>query len=305
MNKNTNTLLIALLLLLLIGALGWGWSQRSKAQEAQAGQEELGQELSQMEMLRDGLANQVDSLSVAYEEALGENEQLAGNLAATRQQLESTRASLNEALRTKDETARSAYNIRVQIQELLEVRAVLERQLLDVRAQNDSLRRVNLDLRNELSGTRNERDELAELNDAMQREIENLTLGNFKATAFQVETLQRNNRVGDRGRRIRTIRVAFDLADVPAEYQGVRPIYLVITDAAGTPIPTESPIERTVTVNGSEMALRAQEAKDYNVEQSQRIVFVHELSDRLESGIYRAQVFTDIGILGASSFRLN
>ncbi|MEM6397155.1 MAG: hypothetical protein AAF741_12470 [Bacteroidota bacterium] len=305
MNKNTNTILLVLLLLLLIGALFWGFNQSKKAADAQAGQEELGQELSQMELLRDGLSNQVDSLSMAYEAALGENEELAGSLAAAQQQLANTQAELRRTTNIKNETARSAYNIRVQIEELLEVRSTLERQLLDVRAQNDSLRTVNLNLRNELSGARNERDDLADLNDAMQREIETLTLGNFKATAFQVETLQRNNKVGDKGKRIRNIKVEFDLTSVPEEYQGVRPIYLVITDASGTPIPTENPIQRTVTVNGSEMALRAQEAKDYNVEESQRISFVHELSDKLNSGVYRAQIFTDIGILGASSFRLN
>ena len=194
----------------------------------------------------------------------------------------------------------------MQIEDLLEVRAQLEEQIIDIQAENDSLRRRNVALQNELSGTRNDRDALARLNESMQREIEALTLDNFKATAFQVEALRGSrDRLTTRGRRTQRIKVEFDLADVPPEYQGLRTLYLVITDEAGTPISTENAIAATATVNGAIMNLRAQEAREYNIEASQRISFVHERGSRLDEGYYRAQVFTDVGLLGASSFHLD
>lgn len=306
MDQKRFGLLAGLLLLALIGAIIWGLSQKSQLAEVSAEREAIDQELGQMSLLRDGLANQVDSLSAAYERAAQDNEALAGSLANSQEQLEAARRSLAQVRADKEETVRSAYNIRVQIDDLLKVRAQLEDQIIDIQAENDSLRRRNVALQNELSGTRNDRDALARLNESMQREIEALTLDNFKATAFQVEAQRGNNdRLTSRGRRTRRIKVEFDLADVPAEYQGVRTLYLVITDGAGTPIPTESPITATATVNGATMNLRAQEARDYNIEASQRITFTHELDSRLDAGYYRAQVFTDIGLLGASSFHLD
>jgi hypothetical protein len=50
--------------------------------------------------------------------------------------------------------------------------------------------------------------------------------------------------------------------------------------------------------------LIAARARDVNITASQRLSFTHDLEDRLRPGFYRVSVFTDIGLLGAASFRL-
>jgi hypothetical protein len=92
--------------------------------------------------------------------------------------------------------------------------------------------------------------------------------------------------------------------EVPAEYRGIRPLYLVITDESGTPVTSEKTLPTQIKVAGQSLTIMPIEIKEMNIEESQRIDFNHELDDKLTSGYYQAKVFTDVGLLGASSFRL-
>lgn len=78
----------------------------------------------------------------------------------------------------------------------------------------------------------------------------------------------------------------------------------MITNENGVPITSENPLQTESVVGGQRMDLIAQEAKEINLGDSQRLSFTHELSDKLNRGFYRASVFTDVGLLGAASFRL-
>jgi hypothetical protein len=52
------------------------------------------------------------------------------------------------------------------------------------------------------------------------------------------------------------------------------------------------------------MDLIALEGRDVNVEKNQRISFTHDLDMKLQAGYYRAQIFTDLGLLGAANVNL-
>jgi len=138
----------------------------------------------------------------------------------------------------------------------------------------------------------------------MQGEIENLTLANFKASAFQVVLEKKNKKATAKSRRARRLKASFDLTEVPAKYQGVRPIYLVITDETSSPIKLDNPIKAQVMVNDQATDIIAAEQKEISIEANQRISFTHDLSSKLKKGYYRVIAYTDIGILGTSNFRL-
>lgn len=302
MNNNKGLIALAVILgLALIGALIWGFNRSSQADTLASEKEELTNEYEQMTQLRDDLASQVDSLSLAYENLATENTNLSGSLANTQQELQSAQ---NALARAKRNSAAEINDLRAQIQELIEARSGLESSLVRLQAENDSLRTRTGVLEVDLGEARNENETLNRLNNAMQGEVERLTLANFKATAFNVELRQRNDKVTTRSGRARNIVVNFDLANVPEKYQGVRPVYLVITDENGNAINPTGATKATATVNGQSMDLLAQEIKEVNIEESQRLSFTHELDDKLDDGYYRVSVFTDIGLLGASNFRL-
>lgn len=291
----------AILALLLLLAGWWGLGQKKERMALADENVALTSSLNDLQQLKDDLSQEVDSLRMAYVSLAEENTALQGSLAEVESRLAKRDADLRAA---KKQGASEVNNLRAEIQELLAFKAELEETIYAIKSENDSLRNVTGQLEADLSTVRADNEALNRMNNTIQDELKRLTLANFKATAFQVEAERKSSKATAKSGRTRRIRVTFDLANVPSEYQGTRPLYLVITNESGVPITTESPIQAQSVVGGQRMDLIAQEAKEVNVAESQRLTFTHELSDKLPSGFYRASVYTDIGLLGAASFRL-
>ena len=295
-------LAVAIILALLLGLSSWqGMRLKKEKRELIQEKEELSGELSGLEEIRDNLATEVDSLQEAYFQLAEENENLQGSLAEAQKQVAQKSTALRNASRR---SASEVNDLKAQIQELLQAKTDLENSIILVQAENDSLRTRTGILENDLSIAQQENQALANLNRTIQDELERLTLANYKASAFRVEVGQKNAKLTAKSRRARTIAVDFDLTNVPEEFQGVQPIYLTISDEKGTPIQATNPIQAEVNVNGQPMDIIAVESKEVNIAASQRLSFKHQLSEKLAPGFYRAAVFSDIGLLGATSFRL-
>ncbi len=302
MDKRISIVVIVLLLLALIGALVWGFNNSAEAEGLGIQNTETNQALSDMTEIRDNLTREVESLQTDYQSLATTNQELEGQLSTSKDELTKAQSAISRAKRNG---AAEANDLKAQIEALLQARSGLEGAIAGLQRQNDSLQNRTVALESDLSMSREENNTLNNMNEAMQREVNKLTLDNFRATAFQVELLQKNGeKVTAKSRQARRMQVTFDLAGVPQQYQGVRPLYLVVTDEKGTPIATENYISATSTVNGSRMDLQALAAKDVNIGASQRLSFNHELDERLRAGFYRASVYTDIGLLGAANFRL-
>ncbi len=267
--------------------------------------EALSTEVSEMEALKADLEVEVDSLQTAYEALSDENLTLASDLSAAKKRINRRDRTIKAVKATNTNNEAELFGLRAEIQSLLGAKSRLETSIFALQAENDSLRTRTGVLEIDLSTARQDNEELASLNRSIQEEVGRLTLANFKASGFKVELQKkRKSKVTAKSRRARRIDASFDLADVPEEFQGVRNIYLVISDDKGTPIKLDNPINATVKVNGQDTDIIAAEAKEVNIGSAQRISFKHDLQSKLKKGYYRAAVFTDIGLLGASSFRL-
>lgn len=299
MNNRGLAILAGVLGVLLIAAIIWGFNRNTAATELASEGEALKTENQSLVEIRDQLLGDVDSLSAAYEDLAYQNEELVGDLSTTQTELESVRSALANAKRS---SAARSNDLQAQIQQLIEVRSRLENNITALQAENDSLRMRTGVLETDLARTQDERQALEELNTSMQDEVNRLTLRNFKASAFSVDLRQKNSKVTSKSGRIRTIDVAFDLTNVPERYQGVRPVYLVISDEQGNPIDIDNTISANANINGQDVPLKANQAKEVNISESQRLSFTYELQDKISAGFYRAAVFTDIGLLGASNF---
>ncbi|MBI1224254.1 MAG: hypothetical protein GC192_03370 [Bacteroidetes bacterium] len=296
--------LLILVILLLLGLIGlgvWGYKANSAKNELASQNEELTGQVGDLSGLRDNLQHQVDSLQTAYVTLAEENKNLQGSV----DKAESTIASQSAAItKIKKQRASETSNLKSQIEELLKAKMQLEGNIKDLQSENDSLRMVTGQLTNDLATAKGENDALATLNKTMQDEMKKLTLANFKASAFRVEVERKRPKATAKAGRARRILISFDLTDVKQQYRGLRPLYLVITDDKGTPIKYANPIQAQVTVNGQTQDIQAVQKKDTDIVENQRLTFTHELEDKLKSGYYRVAVYTDIGLLGAASFRL-
>lgn len=257
--------------------------------------------MDELNVLRENLAREIDSLEQEYSILAEENESLSGSLSEAETKLASTESSLSAA---KRKNASEINSLRAEIEDLISAKAQLESRINNIQMENDSLKMVAGILTEDLSLAREENQALNNLNETMNQEVKKLTLANFKASAFRVDTEQKNDKVSAKARRVREIKVSFDLTNVPSEYQGLRPLYMSISDDKGVPIQSENPINTKVVVNGQAMDLIAQKTKDVDIADNQRLNFSYELEDKLDSGVYRVAVYTDIGLLGASSFIL-
>ncbi len=305
MNAKNVLAAVAVVLALLLGYTFW-WGSGLKGEKAGLIEknERLSGEMSDLVELKNDLETEVDSLQLAYEDLSFKNDSLQGNLGEALARVSRRDAKIKKIQTANKSAENELGNLRAQIQTLFNTKTLLESNISALQAQNDSLRTRTGVLEANLETASQENEALSQLNETIQGEVKRLTLTNFKASAFRVEIERKKPKVTTKSRKARKIQVSFDLTNVPTEYQGLRPLYLVITDDKATPVQMETPIKAQVSVNGQSTDILAAEAKDINITDSQRLTFSHELASKLKAGYYRVAVYTDIGLLGATSFRL-
>jgi len=295
------TVIIVILLLLLMGTAYWGYTTNQDKKKLTSQNTQLTQQMGDLTALKDNLQTEVDSLQNAYATLAEENQSLQGSVADAQKKIAEKEAVISKI---KKQTATETNSLQAQIKELLGVKAELQASIGNLQMENDSLLALTGQLTADLAVAKTENETLANLNSTIQEELKRLTLANFKASAFRVEVEKRRPKATAKARQAKRLQVSFDLTGVVAKYQGVRPLYLVVTDDKGTPIKAKNPILAKVNVNNSIMEIQAVKSQEVNIGENQRLSFSYDLEEKLRSGYYRVAVYTDIGLLGAASFRL-
>jgi cell division protein FtsB len=296
--------LIAIIIVLLIALAGSSyWAFFKKQENTIITKENVSYQSENKELisLRDSLVSQVESLSSNFNALSEENQSLQGSLNEAKVELTSKIKALSLY---KKNSAKESNNLRAEILQLLAVKAELEESISALQEENDNLKVENTSLTTNLNEANKDKAALSNLNRTMQEEVKKLTLNNFKAAAFQVELETPKSKLTVKSNKVRRIVVNFDLTDVPDEYQGVRTIYMAITNDNGVPVPGSN-ISKNITVNGQSMPLNAVSGKEVNITSNQRLSFSHNMEDKLKPGFYRVAVYTDLGMLGSSNFRLD
>ncbi len=303
--KRSNNLILPIILgLLMLGAAFWAFSLRSKNAKLSSDKAVLSSEMDKLGAIKANLNASIDSLNASFQDLAEENTALTGSLESEKAKAKKANSRYHHWKKKWQEAQNSNSSMAEQIQSLLAAKSGMESTIVSLQTQNDSLMQLTATLKEDLSETREAKKALERMNESINGELKRLTLANFKATAFNVTTLTKRGKQQMRAWLVRQIKVSFDLANVPEKYRGVRPVYMVITDEKSVPIPMENAIDAKVKVNGQELDLKAVEVKEINIDDSQRLAFTHKLAKKLKKGYYRVAVYTDIGMLGASSFRL-
>lgn len=293
---------IVLLAIALIGTLIWGSGNSSEVDQLESDKMAINASLEEMTELRDVLAAEVDSMVMEYGQLATENNNLQGQMAQSQEELNVAKSALSRA---RNSAASQLKDLRNQIQELQDAKQGLQLNMDRMMAQNDSLRQEIGVLEGNLAMSAEENNMLNEMNIQKGNQIDDLTYKSFKATSFEISPQVKGGNASSKSSRVRRITASFDLENVPDAYQGTRPIYLVITDATGTPIPRTDYVSTTIRpMNGQPQDIMAVEVKEEELAASQRLTFTHELENKLDAGSYTLSAYTDIGLLGSSTFRL-
>lgn len=293
---------VVLLAIALVGSLIWGSSTSTKVDKLQADKLAVTASLDEVSTLRDQLASEVETMVVQYDELAAENSNLQGQMAQSQEDLNRAKAALSKAKRS---SATEITDLRAQIEEFQKIKQDLQLNMDMMLAQNDSLRQEIGVLEGNLAMSTEENTMLNEANIEKEGEIQALTYETFKATSFEISPEVKSGNATAKSGRARRITASFDLEDVPMDFQGPRPIYLVITDETGTPIPRTDYIRTTIKpLDGQPQDIMAVEVKEEELAASQRLTFTHELENKLDAGNYTLSAYTDVGWLGSSTFRL-
>lgn len=297
LSSRTYALLITALFFLSGAAAVWYWSEAGAIRKKT--EAERGMLLDSLDGVKNNLQNRLDSLETLWVSLSADNDTLsqqldeATNLLAEKEQVIADIRKQNE---------REEQSLRAQIARLQSIQTRYETIISVLTNQNDALKAENALLRGAADSMVVQ---LADLNNRLSNQIRQTQLAEFKATAFRVEPSRKNERLTSRAKKTRSISIIFDLNNVPEPYRTMKTLYLSITDEQGVPIASKNP--QQVTINGQKGVVQviAQQTQAVMIRQNQRVEFYYDLEDRLKKGVYTAAVYTENGLLGAASFKLN
>lgn len=305
-DQSTNSRIYGIIigvLLLLSALLGFYLWQKSKSLMAEKERQEL--EIKQLEKEKKAITRSLDSLSNAYSDLRTENESLTSRIAASAQIVKEKETAIKSMAET---STKELDDLKTQIDALKKAKSEMETIIRVLKEENAQLKGENTRLTEENIQLKTDKDQLTgqvtDLAKQLEEQIRKTQSASFKATSFRVEVLRRDKTTG-RARRARDLSINFDLADVPQSFQGVQPLYLVITDENGKPIASVNPIKKTIQAPAGAVEIIAQQSKQVNIGPTQRLNFSYKLEERLKAGNYVVAIYCDKGLLGASSFRVS
>lgn len=302
MNSKAYPIVATVLFVLALVAVIFLWNRNSNLKQTN---EEYITEVDSLTQVKADLLQDLDSLQLAYEGMAAYGDSLSGSLASAKESI----AKLEEIRRQSSSDLKSLRNevnqLRALKTDLSSTIAQLQEENQALMARNDSLNTelvASTDLNQQLT---TQTQQLEQANQALLDETNRLKAESVKASGFRVDVEQANGKPTTSGRRAEQIRVSFDLTNVPREYQGLHTVYLVISDSKSIPIASTNPVRTRITVRGEVAEFEAQQAKEMNLTNSQRLEFKHEISERrLDPGYYRVAIYSDMGFLGSAGFQL-
>ncbi len=307
MNDNQNSRVYGIViasLLVLSAVMGYFFWQKSRSYLQES--EKLEAEKVQLVAAKSNMEHSLDSLADSYASLRTENETLSGKITTTAALVQQKESIIRDI---KITSAKDLQELRDQVSTLEKTKIEYETIITTLKGENDGLKDENKRLtgeNQELKGTNTALNGKVEgLAQQLEEQIRKTQSAIFKASSFRVTPTRRNDKLTSKAKRVRAIEVSFDLANVPANYQGTQKVYLVITDEKGQTIISESPVKATVYAPTGPIDITAQQVKSVVLTEVQRLSFSYKFDDRLKSGAYVVAIYSDQGLLGASSFRLS
>lgn len=298
----TYAIIATLLLLLAAVCAVYFWNQSRSLRSDQVLSD---QQIDSLNVLKATLEMEVDSLTFTLDSAWAENASLQGNISSIQEQLRAKEVAVSKISK---EAAKDEKELMAQIESLKKAKTEMETLLTVLKTENESLRAENerltgevVQLTTEVTGLKGE---VQELNQSLVEEMMKAQRAGFKATAMRVDMERKNDKITAKGKKVREFNVSFDLANVPEKMQGVQNIYMVITDMTGVPIKVTNPIKATIHAPAGDQEIIAQQAKQINVVETQRLGFTYPVEEKMKAGQYMVAIYSEKGFLGSTAFRL-
>lgn len=291
-----NIALISVILLILFAGLGiWSWSRLGslqKVRQAETQQHEF--VLDSLLQVKSSLETRLNQLEVDFSDLRVGNDSLAQDLVEAIDMVAEKETIIQENVREENALRKQVQHLQTLKDRYETIIAVLNQKNAVLTAENELLRGTSDSLSMQVS----------ELGKRLESQIRQTQSAQYKATSFRVELERRNDKLSVKARKIRELKISFDLNNVPLPYRGNQQLFLVITDDRGLPVVSKNPIQETIITETGNVPIVAQATQFQNIIDNQRIVLNYALEERLKKGTYVVSVYSDKGLLGVASFRL-
>ncbi len=304
----------------------WGFKLSEEKNHFIQQNQDLSEQVTALDELKNDLQEEVDTLMNAYGQAVKENELLEKLLNNTNRKLTKTTANFQQ-FRIESQTA--IQSLKQSIQQLVKAKSTLEITIQEKMRTNDVLlEQAGIDratfktimdssenqelafteLKKEFAVIQEKRAELARARAAKRLLVKKtnqkpVVSKPLLATGFRTETEMKNGKLTAKAKRVRKIVVSFDLNEVDDDFLGEQELYLVIKDGKRK-ILTDDAETVKVMMKGLLQEIRVVKTRKVEIEKSQRIHFKLDVSDRLEEGYHKVEVYSKKGLLGETSFRV-
>ena len=291
-----NIALISVILLILFAGLGiWSWNRLGslqKIRQAETQQHEF--VLDSLLQVKSSLESRLDQLEADFSDLRVGNDSLAQDLVEVIDMVAEKETIIQENVREENALRKQVQHLQTLNDRYETIIAVLNQKNAVLTAENERLRGTTDSLSMQVS----------ELGKRLESQIRQTQSAQYKATSFRVELERRNDKLSVKARKIRELKISFDLNNVPLPYRGNQQLFLVITDDRGLPVESKNPIQETIKTEKGNVPIVAQATQFQNIIDNQRIVLNYGLEERLKKGTYVVSVYSDKGLLGVASFRL-
>ncbi len=291
---------------LFLLALVLGTTYFSKYKSSQNKAVSLGE---QLDSTRAELQTELATLNDSYKYQIDLNDTLSSELEVKIAEVNDLQERIAKARKALSRSEANNAEIKGRLAQMEELKTALEQDILGLKAENQSLAQSNMDLNTELATTKDvvttlnaKVMSLTSANGKLTGRLAALAPAGFRADNFTVTSANKRDKFTTKGNKIDEITVTFDLNNIPAEFQGERALYLVLSEFNGNPVESVPGKDVSLKFGNEPVNLRAAAIEKTQLKGRQSVSMSFEPSDNLDPGTYNVMVYADSGYLGSTGF---
>lgn len=293
----TRTYAAAISILLLLSLL-WGGYQWRIGGTLKKENEVLTKRTDSLKVVRDNLQKDLEGISSQLEAATAQNQSLSASLT----NINETLAEKDKVLNRLQKDNQSLSTLRKQVNELKGLKEVLSNELASIKQENARLRADNSRLSKENEDLRRLNDD-KNVNSFLPKEEES-SASLLGANAFRVDVMNRKEKLIVKGRRAREVAIMFELPE-GAKGGTDEIVYMSIKDITQKPLKDSKAKQVNIAIKGVMNPVIAHLTKAVDFTRNpQRVTLRYKLDEKLKTGVYVAELFTEKLFIGKVEFRL-
>lgn len=312
-DKSNNAAKIAAIILgiLFLGAVGYIFHLNGQLDSFRNKTANLNTTVEDLNAEQENLEKELGELNVSYETSQAENATLNQTVEEKVKRINTLKSQISRVRKELESSRGDNAAVKAELAKLEQIKKDLEGSMANLEEANSKLAASETKLTGELTtmkGMVNDLNaqvaELSASNNKMEDRLMKVAPAGYRADQFRIDMERRNDKVTAKAKKIREIKVNFNLDNVPSEKQGEHEVYLAVTDIFGNPVTGISTQTVSIPARNENLKVEVAAVQKMNLGNKQKVEFSIQPDAKLSAGEYSLMVYSDSGYLGSTGFRL-